>query len=131
MHSSEFAHPWATGDVADCTSGPMNLQHPTLGSIDVDYHIWLQPDSPDHRLEVYTPRDETSRDALNTSGTYLGVSIGADVGVHQVRWPGARVLQGALGYSKPTAVRTMSARLRAVIRRATTVPRVASKRPLA
>ena len=64
MHSPEFATIWATGDVADCTSGPMHLQHPTLGTVQVDYQVWLQPDSPDHRLEVYTPRDDTSRDAI-------------------------------------------------------------------
>ncbi|MGW4399894.1 helix-turn-helix transcriptional regulator [Amycolatopsis nivea] len=64
MGSPEFAELWATGDVADCTSGPMNLRHPTLGHVDVDYQVWLQPDSPDHRLEAYTPRDAASRDAL-------------------------------------------------------------------
>ncbi|WP_293781612.1 helix-turn-helix transcriptional regulator [uncultured Aeromicrobium sp.] len=64
MHSREFATIWATGDVADCTSGPMDLQHPTLGTVQVDYQVWLQPDSPDHRLEVYTPRDDASRDAI-------------------------------------------------------------------
>ncbi|MFD2472810.1 helix-turn-helix domain-containing protein [Amycolatopsis silviterrae] len=64
MGSPEFAALWAAGDVADCTSGPMHLRHPTLGDIDVDYQVWLQPDSPDHRLEAYTPRDDASRDAL-------------------------------------------------------------------
>ncbi|WP_280343633.1 helix-turn-helix transcriptional regulator [Nocardia neocaledoniensis] len=64
MRSSEFATLWATGDVADCTVGPMDLRHPTVGRVDVDYQVWLQPDSPDHRLEVYTPRDASSADAL-------------------------------------------------------------------
>jgi transcriptional regulator with XRE-family HTH domain len=64
MHSPVFAGLWATGDVADCTTGPMDLQHPTIGRVDVDYQVWLQPDSPDHRLEVYTPRDHSSEDAL-------------------------------------------------------------------
>lgn len=64
MRSPEFASVWATGEVADCTAGPMDLRHPTLGDIELDYQVWLQPDSPDHRLEIYTPRNETSRDAL-------------------------------------------------------------------
>lgn len=64
IHSREFASIWPTGEVADCTSGPMNLQHPTIGAVNIDYQVWLQPDSPDHRLEVYTPRDNTSRDAV-------------------------------------------------------------------
>ncbi|MCP3801999.1 helix-turn-helix transcriptional regulator [Allokutzneria sp. A3M-2-11 16] len=64
MHSAEFASLWATGDVADCTEGPMDLRHPIIGAIDVAYQVWLQPDSPDHRLEVYTPRDAASADAL-------------------------------------------------------------------
>lgn len=68
MGSPEFAALWATGEVADCTSGPMHLRHPTLGHVEVDYQVWLQPDSPDHRLEAYTPRDSASRDALRLLG---------------------------------------------------------------
>ncbi|MBF6050249.1 helix-turn-helix domain-containing protein [Streptomyces sp. NRRL B-1677] len=64
MHSREFAKLWAKGDVADCTVGTMYLQHPTVGDIDIDYQVWLQPESPDHRLEVYTPNDTASADAL-------------------------------------------------------------------
>ncbi len=64
MRSDEFAGLWATGDVADCTVGAMDLRHPTVGAVNVDYQVWLQPDSPDHRLEIYTPRDPASTDAL-------------------------------------------------------------------
>ncbi|MFF8955079.1 helix-turn-helix domain-containing protein [Streptomyces sp. NPDC014894] len=64
MRSADFASLWAAGDVADCTMGTMRLRHPTVGAVDVDYQVWLQPDSPDHRLEVYTPNDEASGDAL-------------------------------------------------------------------
>lgn len=64
MRSSEFATLWAEGEVADCTVGRMRLHHPTIGGAEVDYQVWLQPDSPDHRLEVYTPRDASSADAL-------------------------------------------------------------------
>ncbi|WP_367134048.1 MULTISPECIES: helix-turn-helix transcriptional regulator [Streptomyces] len=64
MRSREFARLWAKGDVADCTVGTMHLQHPTVGDIDIDYQVWLQPESPDHRLEVYTPNDTASADAL-------------------------------------------------------------------
>ena len=65
MHSSDFARLWATGEVADCTSGRMQLNHTLLGEVDIDYQVWLQPDSPDHRLEVYTPRTEAARAALD------------------------------------------------------------------
>ncbi|RSN59330.1 transcriptional regulator [Amycolatopsis sp. WAC 04182] len=64
MRSDEFATLWATGDVADCTVGPLHLRHPTVGAVNVDYQVWLQPDSPDHRLEIYTPKDPGSADAL-------------------------------------------------------------------
>lgn len=64
MKSDEFASLWAEGDVADCTVGNMVLSHPTLGALDIDYQVWLQPESPDHRLEVYTPNDDATRDAL-------------------------------------------------------------------
>jgi transcriptional regulator with XRE-family HTH domain len=64
MRSDEFATMWATGEVADCTVGTMELQHPTVGAANVTYQVWLQPDSPDHRLEIYTPNDPGSADAL-------------------------------------------------------------------
>ncbi|MDT9682037.1 helix-turn-helix transcriptional regulator [Streptomyces sp. TRM76323] len=64
MRSGDFAALWSRGEVADCTVGAMRLRHPTVGDADVDYQVWLQPDSPDHRLEVYTPRNESSADAL-------------------------------------------------------------------
>ncbi|MFE0806298.1 helix-turn-helix transcriptional regulator [Streptomyces sp. NPDC058848] len=68
MRSDQFARMWATGDVADCTTGDMHLQHPTVGSVNIAYQVWLQPDSPDHRLEVYTPNDGSSADALSLLG---------------------------------------------------------------
>ncbi|MFV2119365.1 helix-turn-helix domain-containing protein [Streptomyces sp. Act-28] len=64
MRSGDFARLWAKGEVADCTVGTMRLRHPTVGGVDVDYQVWLQPDSPDHRLEVYTPNDPASADVL-------------------------------------------------------------------
>ncbi|MFC7546288.1 helix-turn-helix transcriptional regulator [Plantactinospora sp. GCM10030261] len=64
MRSDQFASMWATGEVADCTTGDMHLQHPTVGAVRIAYQVWLQPDSPDHRLEIYTPNDASSADAL-------------------------------------------------------------------
>ncbi|MFC5232287.1 helix-turn-helix transcriptional regulator [Pseudonocardia zijingensis] len=64
MRSPEFATMWAEGEVADCTVGTMELRHPTVGDASVTYQVWLQPDSPDHRLEIYTPDDPASADAL-------------------------------------------------------------------
>ncbi|QDY75322.1 helix-turn-helix transcriptional regulator [Streptomyces qinzhouensis] len=73
MRSRDFAALWAAGDVADCTVGTMRLRHPTVGGVSVDYQVWLQPDSPDHRLEVYTPNDSASADALRLlSGQVTG-----------------------------------------------------------
>lgn len=71
MSSRDFAELWAKGDVADCTVGTMRLQHPTVGAADVDYQVWLQPESPDHRLEVYTPNDTASADALRLLSTQV------------------------------------------------------------
>ncbi|QNP69012.1 helix-turn-helix domain-containing protein [Streptomyces roseirectus] len=65
INSPEFAALWPQGEVADCTVGTMLLRHPTVGDLTVDYQVWLQPDSPDHRLEVYTPNDPSSADALS------------------------------------------------------------------
>ncbi|RJO78710.1 transcriptional regulator [Nocardia panacis] len=66
MRGDQFAALWATGAVADCTVGAMHLRHPTIGDAGVAYQVWLQPDSPDHRLKVYTPIDAASADALRT-----------------------------------------------------------------
>lgn len=73
IKSNEFARLWAEGEVADCTVGTMLLQHPTLGPLNVDYQVWLQPESPDHRLEVYTPNDPSTRDALQLLPNKVGV----------------------------------------------------------
>ncbi|MDR1427304.1 MAG: helix-turn-helix transcriptional regulator [Bifidobacteriaceae bacterium] len=64
IRSSEFSTLWARGEVADCTVGNMVLAHPTLGRLDLDYQVWLQPESPDHRLEIYTRNDNATADAL-------------------------------------------------------------------
>ncbi|WP_084962914.1 helix-turn-helix transcriptional regulator [Thermoactinospora rubra] len=72
MRSDDFATLWAAGDVADCTVGTMHLQHPTVGAVSVDYQVWLQPDSPDHRLEIYTPNDPSSADALRILAHQVG-----------------------------------------------------------
>lgn len=74
MRSREFADLWTRGEVADCTVGTMRLSHPTLGSMNIDYQVWLQPESTDHRLEVYTPNDTASRDALRLLPNLLGAS---------------------------------------------------------
>jgi hypothetical protein len=68
MKSDHFSTLWARGDVADCTVGTMILAHPTLGKPNLDYQVWLQPESPDHRLEIYTANDDASRDALDLGG---------------------------------------------------------------
>ncbi|MBA8807911.1 helix-turn-helix domain-containing protein [Promicromonospora sukumoe] len=64
MRDADFAALWAGGHVGECTSGTKRMRHPLVGELRVDYQIWLQADSPDHRLEVYTPADEPSADAL-------------------------------------------------------------------
>jgi transcriptional regulator with XRE-family HTH domain len=81
MRSSVFATLWATGDVADCTVGTMRLRHPTVGGVDVDFQVWLQPDSPDHRLEVYTPGDIASADALRLLSDHIADRSEPDVSV--------------------------------------------------
>ncbi|MED7931179.1 helix-turn-helix transcriptional regulator [Nonomuraea sp. LP-02] len=71
MRSRDFVALWAAGHVGDCTAGVKLLRHPTVGNLDVGYQVWLQPDSPDHRLEIYTAHDQSSSDALRllTAGT--------------------------------------------------------------
>ncbi|MEU0569796.1 helix-turn-helix transcriptional regulator [Nonomuraea sp. NPDC005983] len=64
MKSPEFAALWAGGDVRECTFGSRVLNHPKVGTLDVTYQVWLQPDQPDHRLEIYTPGNAAAADAF-------------------------------------------------------------------
>lgn len=90
MRSDEFATMWATGEVADCTTGDMHLQHPTVGAVSVTYQVWLQPDSPDHRLEIYTPNDTSTADALRIL-THEGLQdVGSNSTAIQHDAPGRR-----------------------------------------
>ncbi|MFI2215015.1 helix-turn-helix domain-containing protein [Streptomyces sp. NPDC020141] len=68
--SEEFAALWAAGRVRDCTFGERRLRHPLVGEITLTYQVWLQPDSPDCRLEVLTAEPGTaSADALAALAT--------------------------------------------------------------
>lgn len=69
MRSPESAAMWDRGEVRDRVVGTMLLRHPTVGELDVDHQVWLQPDSPDPHLEIYTARGESDRDALRLLGS--------------------------------------------------------------
>lgn len=101
MRSADFATLWAKGDVADCTVGTMLLRHPTVGGVHVDYQVWLQPESPDHRLEVYTPGDDASADALRLLSAQVSAQVSDRVST-QVPDQGAERAPGAAA-SPPAA----------------------------
>ncbi|MGJ7905768.1 helix-turn-helix domain-containing protein [Actinopolyspora sp. H202] len=69
MKDAEFAAMWASGRVGECTGGIKHFHHPLVGELSTEFQIWLQADSPDHRLEVYTPTEQKSADALTLLGT--------------------------------------------------------------
>src|SRR5699024_608291 len=69
MKDDDFAAFWASGHVRQCTGGTKRFQHPLVGALTVNFQVWLQADTPDHRLEVYTPADESSADALTLLDT--------------------------------------------------------------
>ncbi|MGO1908170.1 MAG: MmyB family transcriptional regulator [Brevibacterium linens] len=64
MKDPDFAAMWASGRVGGCTSGSKRFQHPLVGPLTVEFQLWLQADSPDLRIEFYTPADRPSADAL-------------------------------------------------------------------
>ena len=64
MKDGEFSSMWATGRVSECTGGTKDFRHPLVGELTAEFQIWLQADTPDHRLEVYTPVDQKSADAM-------------------------------------------------------------------
>ena len=69
MKDSEFASLWDSGRVSECTGGLKHFHHPMVGELSAEFQTWLQSDSPDHRLEVYTAADQESADALSLLGT--------------------------------------------------------------
>lgn len=77
MKDREFAAMWASGRVSECTGGTKQFMHPQVGDFSADFQIWLQADSPDHRLEVYTPSDQASAEAMTLLGT-LAHAAGAE-----------------------------------------------------
>lgn len=87
MKDPEFASLWASGRVGECVGGTKRFRHPLVGELSMDFQIWLQADSPDHRLEVYTPADQMSADAMTLLGTLThdpgaggGPVVAADTG---------------------------------------------------
>lgn len=94
MKSPEFASMWASGRVGECTGGVKRFRHPLVGELSAEFQIWLQADSPDHRLEVYTPADQQSADALSLLGTAMR-EMGASYRSHGT--------EGATGESGPRA----------------------------
>ncbi|MFD0201730.1 MULTISPECIES: MmyB family transcriptional regulator [Saccharothrix] len=101
MHGDQFARMWATGEVADCTTGDMSLRHPTAGTASIAYQVWLQPDSPDHRLEVYTPNDASSADALHLLTRRVESGNGSDTTRtgQPTRWSRARSVDHLLPHN--------------------------------
>ena len=71
MKDADFAALWASGRVRACTGGTKRFRHPLVGALTVDFQVWLQADAPDHRLEVYSPADESSADALALLNTLV------------------------------------------------------------
>lgn len=69
MKDREFASMWASGRVSECTGGIKHFHHPLVGDLATEFQLWLQADSPDHRLEVYNPIDQKSADAMTLLGT--------------------------------------------------------------
>ncbi|WP_087002419.1 helix-turn-helix domain-containing protein [Gulosibacter sp. 10] len=64
MKDADFAAMWASGRVGQCTAGLKHFEHPLVGALTVEYQLWLQADSPDHRIEVYSPANSEAQTAL-------------------------------------------------------------------
>lgn len=60
MRDSEFAFMWASGRISVSTGGLKHSHPPMVGELTADSQLWLQADSPDHRLEDYTAADQKS-----------------------------------------------------------------------
>ncbi|MGW0183331.1 MmyB family transcriptional regulator, partial [Nocardia sp. NPDC003345] len=71
MKDADFAALWASGLVKACTGGTKRFQSPLVGALTVNFQVWLQADTPDHRLEVYSPADQPSADALALLNTLV------------------------------------------------------------
>lgn len=64
MKNADFAALWASGHGGECTGGTKRFRHSLVGALTINFQVWLQADTPDHRLEIYTPTDKPIADAL-------------------------------------------------------------------
>jgi transcriptional regulator with XRE-family HTH domain len=79
IQSKAFSSLWASGRVRECTFGTRRLRHPLVGELTVTYQVWLQPDNPDYRLEIFTTEPGTaSADALALLNTATCGSSGRE-----------------------------------------------------
>jgi transcriptional regulator with XRE-family HTH domain len=54
LKSPEFATMWAEHPVENCMSGHKTLNHPQLGSLELDFEVLTMPDDSGHRILTYT-----------------------------------------------------------------------------
>jgi MmyB-like transcription regulator ligand binding domain len=80
--SEEFARLWATHDVGEQRRGILELLHPVVGPVDVEFEVLIVSDPSEHRLVIYLPADEASAIALDRA-----VTAARDL-------PALRVIQG-------------------------------------
>jgi transcriptional regulator with XRE-family HTH domain len=65
IHSTEFRHLWAKGDVREKSIGVVSLNHRVAGPLEFEYHVLTVPARPDRSVLAYLPRPGTSTaDAL-------------------------------------------------------------------
>jgi transcriptional regulator with XRE-family HTH domain len=60
LKSPEFATMWAEHPVENCMSGHKILNHPQLGSLELNFEVLTMPDDSGHRILTYTAEPESA-----------------------------------------------------------------------
>ncbi|TFD08974.1 MULTISPECIES: helix-turn-helix transcriptional regulator [unclassified Cryobacterium] len=59
VKSPEFAKLWAKHPVENCMSGLKYFQHPSVGSMELDFEVLTSPDESGHRILMYTAEPDS------------------------------------------------------------------------
>lgn len=57
LKSPEFARRWAKHPVQNCMSGKKMMQHPLVGTLELNFEVLAQPDESGHRILMYTANE--------------------------------------------------------------------------
>lgn len=78
VKSEHFRRWWADHRVTERTHGTKHMQHPVVGTVDINYEALTLPGDPDQTLFIYTPTRTRDAEALRLLGDWVQTSTTPD-----------------------------------------------------